>query len=101
MAPLNATTEAELRRLHPPPAHPLGPLPETEAQQLSFSEEDILLGVDRFRKGSAAGPSGLRPEHLIFVVRAAPNRRDRAIHFRVVYSISITKTVYQLSAVVS
>ena len=38
-----------------------------------------MNATNKFRKGSAPGPSGLRPEHLKSVLRAAPNRRDRAL----------------------
>ena len=80
MAEVGRETEAELRRLHPPAAKPIGPLPTTEAPQLTFTQMEVLKSVDRFRNGSAPGPSGLRPEHLKAALRSAPNRRDRALH---------------------
>ena len=33
----------------------------------------------RFRRGSAPGPSGLRPEHLTVTLQSAPGRRERAL----------------------
>ena len=35
--------------------------------------------VKKFRRGSAPGPSGLRPEHLRTCLQAAPGRRQRAL----------------------
>ena len=79
MAPVNRATEAQLRRLHPSSDNIVGPLPVTDVQQLSFTEQEVLDAANKFKKGSAPGPSGLRPEHLKSVVRAAPNRKDRAL----------------------
>lgn len=57
-----------LREKHPPP------LPETkmvmtsgvsETSPLVVSEEEVRAVVRSFRKGSASGPDGLRPIHLL------------------------------------
>ena len=45
----------------------------------------------RFRKGTAPGPSGLRPEHLRTTMMAANNRRDSAL-------VSLTRIVNKMAA---
>ena len=63
--------------------HPFSPpptIPTTEARPMSFSPQQVLDAAKSFHKGSAAGPSGLRPEHLQIVTKAAPpNRSQRAL----------------------
>ena len=40
---------------------------------------EVEKAARKFRRGSAPGPSGLRPEHLHVALQAAPGRRDRAL----------------------
>ena len=60
MADTCSATEAELHRLQPAATRPLDPIARTEDKPLSFSQDDVLKQVNRFRKGSAPGPSGMR-----------------------------------------
>ena len=51
----------------------------TSTPQLQFTAKDVQKAALSFRKGSAPGPSGLRPEHLNVVLKGAPaNRTDKA-----------------------
>ena len=64
----------------PPPA--TGPpiiTPTTDIPQLTFGQAEVEKAVRKFRRGSAPGPSGLRPEHLKVTLQAAPGRRERAL----------------------
>ena len=54
---------------------------------MNFNQAHVVKQISSFKKGSAPGPSGLRPEHLKAVIKSvAPNRTDRA-------SEAITKVV--------
>ena len=69
-----------MKNKHPAASpEPRPALPTTNQVQLTFSQIDVEKAVKRFRRGSAPGPSGLRPEHLLVAVWAAPGRRDRAL----------------------
>ena len=55
-------------------------IPTTDIRQMSFAPSQVLDAVKSFHKGSAAGPSGLRPEHLLITVKSAPpNRSERTL----------------------
>ena len=77
MAPDTAATRAKLQAKHP--AAPAPQIPATVMPQLTFSKEEVKKSVRKFRRGSAPGPSGLRPEHLQATLQAAPGRSDRAL----------------------
>jgi hypothetical protein len=79
MATQSAATNTEMRAKHPAASSELGDLPTTDAAPLSFTQQDVMKAVGKFRRGSAPGPSGLRPEHLKCALKAAPNRGDRAL----------------------
>ena len=79
MAPQNRATEANLRAKHPPAPSELGPLPTTEVSPLSITLLEVEKSVKKFRRGSAPGPSGLRPEHVKAALKAPPNRSDKAL----------------------
>ena len=64
MAEPDRATVKQMREKHPPAQHPIGPLPTTDTAPLSLTTEAVLKAATRFKKGTAAGPSGLRPEHL-------------------------------------
>ena len=68
-----------MREKHPPAAGAPRPLPTTDIPQLVFNQVEVDKGVKRFRRGSAPGPTGLRPEHLRVALQAAPGRKDRAL----------------------
>ena len=79
LAEHNRATEAEMRDKHPPASQPMPPPPITEAQPLSFDQQTVKKGVQSFKRGSAPGPSGWRPEHLKTALTSAPGRRDKAL----------------------
>ena len=65
---------------HPPPSQLPSPQPSTTVPQLSFSQQDVFKSVKSFRRGSALGPSGVRPEHLKAVLKSpSPNKADKAL----------------------
>ena len=80
MADRKIATKAEMWRKHPSADSP----PEltrtnTSTPQLQFTAKEVQKASLSFRKGSAPGPSGLRPEHLIVALKGAPaNRTDKA-----------------------
>ena len=80
MADWSNTTEEEMRKKHPPAAGPTHfKRTNTTTQQLQFTVKEVKKAALSFRKGSAPGPSGLRPEHLNVTLKMAPaNRTDRA-----------------------
>ena len=63
-----STATAALRAKHPPP-HPETKMvissSVSETSPLVVSEEEVRAVVRSFRKGSASGPDGLRPIHLL------------------------------------
>ena len=79
MAPRSAATEAELRRKHPSGSSPLANLPTTEVAPLTLTKLEVRKSVDKFGRGKAAGPSGLRAEHVKVALSGPPNRSDRAL----------------------
>ena len=61
--------------------HPQSPpptIPTTDTAPKFFTPQQISDGVKSFHKGSASGPSGFRPEHLVVTLKAAPNQAGRA-----------------------
>ena len=91
MAEYSAVTERQMRSKHPPPQRPIGPLPTTELAPISFTSSSVLKLALKFRKGSAPGPSGLRPEHLRVVLQSTSARRDSAL-------VSLTKLLNKMMA---
>ena len=86
MAPPTRANLKFMKEKHPQaPGEPVNPL-NTESPQLSFGQVEVDKAAKKFRRGSAPGPSGLRPEHLRVALQAAPGRRDRALQ-------SLTKLV--------
>jgi hypothetical protein len=79
MAEQTRDSVAAMKAKHPPATEELGPLPETDVAPLIFSQLEVHKAVQRFRRGSAPGPSGLRPEHVKSALKAAPGRRDRTL----------------------
>ena len=73
----SAAVLAEMKAKHPPGQPPT--IPDTDVPSKAFSPSEVSAAVKSFHKGSAPGPSGLRPEHLMVVLKAAPpNRSGRA-----------------------
>ena len=66
LAPMSETTFQALLERHPSP-HPdseISPIDEEVSTIMTVSEEEVGRGISSFRKGSAGGPDGLRPQHL-------------------------------------
>ncbi len=72
LLPPSADVLRELRAKHPRGAPPdlgdLGPPPVDAVPDVS--EEDVIRTVRSFPRGSAAGPSGLRPQHAADALRS-------------------------------
>ena len=64
---------------HPQATGPPPQPPQVTSPQLTFTSAEVEKMVKKFRRGSAPGPSGLRPEHLRVCLQAAPWRRQRAL----------------------
>ena len=79
MADPDRTVLGEMEEKHPPAQGPPLQIPTTDLPQISFGQAEVEKAVRKFRRGSAPGPSGLRPEHLRVALQAAPGRRDRAL----------------------
>ena len=79
VAPPSPEVCEEMLKKHPqaaPPTLPTGPVPPPA----TLSESVVWKGVNSFPKGSAAGPSGLRPSHLREAVRCpAPDNANQLL----------------------
>ncbi len=73
--PTSSTLNA-LKEKHPQdrPAPPSEAAPPALTPAASFSSDDVLKALRSFPRGSAAGPSGLRPQHLLDGVREPSQR---------------------------
>ena len=78
MADKSRATVKLLRDKHPAPSHPIGPLPTTNSDPLSLYGPNVFKSALKFKKGTAPGPSGLRPEHLRVVLQSPTTRREGA-----------------------
>ena len=63
-------TLREMKSKHPAPTTPQPPPPTTNIPSRAFSGSEVLVAALSFKKGSAAGPSGLRPEHLKAILKS-------------------------------
>ena len=75
LAPMSEATFQALLERHPSP-HPdseISPIDEEVSTIMTVSEEEVSRGISLFRKGSAGGPDGLRPQHLKDMVSVASN----------------------------
>ena len=91
MADHNRETVRIMKEKHPASQRPIGDLPTSDAAPLSFTSFQVVKSALRFKKGSAAGPSGLRPEHLRVVLQSSNARRDSA-------AVSLTKLLNAMMA---
>ena len=62
VAPVNISTTASLRALHPPA--PADLRPTTDVAPLQATALDVRAAIASFPNGSAGGPDRLRPQHL-------------------------------------
>lgn len=67
--PINEATWEELKTKHPPPPQSQEPVPEPpDATPLQMTEENVMRCIRNFPAGSAGGPDGLRPQHILELV---------------------------------
>ena len=58
-----------LRQRHPPAAADRSPVPDPSTfDSMSVTERDVTAEIRSFPAGSAAGPDGLRPQHLLDLI---------------------------------
>ena len=91
MAEPSRQTVKVMREKHPAAQHPIGDLPTTDHAPLSFTSTQVVKAALKFNKGSAGGPSGLRPEHLRVVLQSSNARRDSA-------AVSLTRLLNNMMA---
>ena len=60
---------SEMEEKHPAPRRPQLPPPVTVMPSMKFSPADVATAALSFQKGSAAGPSGMRPEHFKSILK--------------------------------
>ena len=70
---LSEETLQKLQSKHPASPEKRRAAPATEITQLHVSERQIRSAIFSFPSGSAAGPSGLRPQHLKDAVSSSAN----------------------------
>ena len=70
IAEYTPATLAEMQSKHPAPFRPQPPLPSTDVPAQAFGGSEVSKAALSFKKGTAAGPSGMRPEHLISVLKS-------------------------------
>ena len=67
LAPMDEATYQALLERHPSP-HPNTVIPPIDDAMsdhvISVDEREVTLGIRSFKRGSAGGPDGLRPQHL-------------------------------------
>ena len=87
MAEDSPETIAEMQRKHPAPLHNTV-IPNSQSPPRAFSPSEVRKAAESFSRGSAAGPSGMRPEHLLVALKVTPgNRGEKAC-------TALTKLVY-------
>ena len=79
-APINATTLAALRALHPQAVSPMGSLPAHHAAQLISVEKVLDRAVKRCNNGSAPGISGWTGAHLAAIVNGCTKEAVQGFH---------------------
>ena len=67
----SAEALAEMKLKHPAPSAPQRPPPPETSAPRAFSGSDVLSAALSFKKGSAAGPSGMRPEHFKAILKSS------------------------------
>ena len=73
LADHNQASITEMKAKHPRGAPPT--IPTTDSSPMVFSPSQILEACKTFHKGSGAGPSGFRPEHLMIALKSSPANR--------------------------
>ena len=69
IAEVNDSTISALQSKHPPPYPESSPIPAPDKSHLNntiiVSTLDLIKAIKTFPRGSAGGPDGLRPQHLL------------------------------------
>jgi len=79
LAPDNDVTYKELCLKHPSRNPAAGPLPTSASSQLGIlevTEAEVLKAVRSFPAGSAGGPDGLRPQHILHLISCPVQGRE-------------------------
>ena len=83
---------AEMQAKHPPPARPQPPPPQCDVSPRAFSGSEVATAALSFKRGTAPGPSGLRPEHLKSILKGkSATLTEKA-------TVALTKVVNAMSA---
>ena len=81
-----------MKAKHPLPSKPQPPPSESEVPPKAFSGSDVASAALSFHKGTAPGPSGMRPEHLKSILKGkAPALIEKA-------TVALTKIVNTMAA---
>lgn len=70
LAECTLTSLKEMQSKHPLPARPQPPHPTTDVPACTFNGAAVASAALSFHKESAAGPSGMRPEHFKAVLKS-------------------------------
>ena len=73
LADHTAESLREMKAKHPASPPPI--IPTTDSSPMAFSPSQVLEACKTFHKGSGPGPSGLRPEHLMIMLKSSPANR--------------------------
>ena len=62
-------TYAKLQERHPEPPSDRGPAPDhTNVTAIQVTEREVMMAIRTFPAGSAGGPDGIRPQHVLDLV---------------------------------
>ena len=79
-APYNQEVLQALSVLHPPIPKDRRPAPQVSAMPFSIDATQMLAALRSFPPGSAAGPDGLRPQHILdMLLVSGPGTLDSAL----------------------
>jgi len=79
-APINASTLAALRALHPQAVEPMGSLPAHHAAEMISVERVLGRAVKRCNNGSAPGISGWSGAHLALIFSSCTKEAVQGLH---------------------
>ena len=73
LAPMSEETLSSLRAKHPRQSDGscLPPAPQVDTLLMPLAEGEIMQAIRSFPCGSAGGPDGLRPQHLVDLTSAS------------------------------
>ena len=81
LAPMSEETLSSLRAKHPRQSDGscLPPAPQVDTLLMPLAEGEIMQAIRSFPCGSAGGPDGLRPQHLVDLTSASAERGGREL----------------------